>query len=112
MKFEIVCSDLDRAENLLNEFSEACEKQYRQEILKYKDKLKNIDFNNILNKLISEECVFLVYRENNKLYLRNSIKMPKLIIFLVKPIKKMENNIKLFLEANNIKVYSVKYVGD
>jgi len=114
VKFEIICDDLKMGEKLMNDFSRIAEEEYSKNI---KKTLKRVE---ILRKIgivrpdffIPEEVIFLVEREEDRIIISNSLPTPILMKIGKRPIKKMEENIRKFLESNGVKVFEVRYVGD
>jgi len=114
MKFEIECDDMNKAETLLNEFAKICEDEYRKQLESVKSKLETLKKIGIARSsyALPDDVMFIVFKEEDKLVFRNSIPLPKVIRLMGRPVKKMENNLRKFLEMNDVKVFDVRYAGD
>jgi len=114
MLFEIESDDLDSVHKTLIKFAEMVKEEYKKSITKAKRIIKYTGFltggSKVADALPNEIPTPLVYIENNKCYFRLPFPATNLMK-IYRQHKKMEKNLRKFLEAHGHKV-TVRFLGD
>jgi hypothetical protein len=113
MLFEIKGEDNQAILKSLEEFQTIAEAEYKGELERAKEKIKNIEWLSPIGMKVPlpDEMTMLSWEENDIVFLRLAVYTPKILKIMGKT-KALGNNVKLFLEAKGHKIKSVKYRGD
>jgi hypothetical protein len=114
MRFEITTDDLDKTEKLLEDFIKMAETEYTKKMENARNKLKNLPSVLINKQMIismTEMPLILSFvREKERITFFTGTKKPKFLGG--KQVKKMEENLRLFLWSMGVTGVKVKFVGN
>jgi len=115
MLFEIQAEEPQKVLEVVHEFIKEAETVYAEEIPKAKEKVKALQFISPtsvnVDALLPDEMMMMAYDEDNKVYLKIAMYMPRVIKWLGKH-KTMEKNLQAFLKYKGIDNCKIKFKGD
>jgi hypothetical protein len=111
MLFEIECEDKQSVMKSLGEFRDEAALSYKYELEKAKQKIKTISYlSPVAAKVpLPEEISMFFWEEKGLLYFRIIVYVPR-ILKLLRKTKKLEDNLKLFLESKGHKIKKLKLI--
>lgn len=117
MLFEIYCENIDDNKAVLKsleEFHEGAKGEWKEEMIKAKEKLKTIKTFSVFGVPeipLPDEVIMFYWEENGVVFFRLAVYMPKVLKIMGKH-RGLEKTLRLFLEAKGHKIKKIKYTGD
>ena len=113
MLCEIEAEDNKSVLQSLEEFTKESESVYKEELEKAKQKIKTVAFlSPVATKVpLPDEMTMFSWEDKGLIYFRIVVYVPR-ILKMLRKTKKLEDNLKLFLEAKGHKIKKIKLVGD